>query len=93
MIIGPDGNIVIKNSQGFPTGGVDKKQPIVDIRTVMFAKMMLHPQTKEMVMIPMQDIQYRREGSDEWFSMPVEEVEKHEFNPEDTYIHEDKENM
>jgi len=69
--------------EGVPTGGLSTKQPIDDMRIVMFSKMMLHPQTKEMVMIPMQDIQYKRAGSDEWFSMPIEEVEKHDFNPED----------
>ena len=58
------------------------KKPIVDIRMVMFPRMMVHPQTKEMVMVPMQDLQYRREGSVEWFSVEVEEKEKHEFNPE-----------
>ena len=61
----------------------DKKKPIVDIKMVAFGKMMVHPQTKQMVMVPMQDVMYKREGSDEWFSMPIEEVEKHEFNPED----------
>lgn len=59
------------------------KKPIVDIRMVMFAKMMVHPETKQMVMVPMQDLQYKREGSDEWFSIPIDETEKHEFNPED----------
>ena len=59
------------------------KKPIVNMRVVMFGKMMVHPQTKEMMMIPMQDFQYQREGSDEWFSMPGIEVEKHEPNPED----------
>lgn len=78
MILGPDGGKV-----GFPTGGVDAKQPIVDIRMVMFPKMMVHPQTKEMVMVPMQDLQYKREGSDTWFSVSVHEVEKHEFSPEE----------
>jgi len=77
-ILGPDGGIV-----GFPTGGLSTKKPVVDIRIVMFPKMMVHPQTKEMVMVPMQDFQYKREGSDEWFSMPVVQLEKHEFNPED----------
>ena len=48
----------------------------------MFGKMMVHPQTKQMVMVPMQDIQIQREGSDEWFSLPIIEKEKHEFNPE-----------
>jgi len=59
------------------------KKPIVNMRVVMFGKMMVHPQTKEMMMIPMQDFQYQREGSDEWFSMPGIEVDKHEPNPED----------
>lgn len=76
-ILGPDGGLA------FPTGGLIKKKPIVGIRLMMFPKMMVHPQTKEMVMVPMQDFQYQREGSDEWFSMPMIEVEKHEFNPED----------
>ena len=53
------------------------------MRIVMFAKMMVHPETKQMVMVPMQDFQYQRKGSDEWFSVPMEQVEKHEFNPED----------
>ena len=79
-ILGPDG---IMTTSSLPTGGIDKKKPIVDMRIVMFPKMMVHPQTKEMIMVPMQDFQYKREGSAEWFSMPVEELEKHEFNPED----------
>jgi hypothetical protein len=58
------------------------KKPIVDMRIVMFPKMMVHPETKQMVMVPMQDLQYKREGSEEWFSMPIEEFEKHDFNPE-----------
>ena len=66
-----------------PTGGLTKKKPITDIRMVMFPKMMVHPQTKEMVMVPMQDLQYKREGSDEWFSVAIVESEKHDFNPED----------
>ena len=44
---------------------------------------MVHPETKQMVMVPMQDIQYQRQGSTEWFSMPLVELEKHEFNPEE----------
>jgi hypothetical protein len=36
-----------------------------------------------MVMVPMQDLQYKREGSEEWFSVGIHETEKHEFNPED----------
>ena len=79
-ILGPDGAIT---SSSLPTGGLTKKKPITDIRMVMFPKMMVHPQTKEMVMVPMQDMQYKREGSDEWFSLPIVEVEKHEFNPEE----------
>lgn len=59
------------------------KKPIVDIRMVMFPKMMVHPETKQMVMVPMQDLQYKREGSTEWFSVPLDEMEKHEFNPEE----------
>ena len=74
-------DLLLKNL-GVKTGGLSKKA-IVDMRVVMFGKMMVHPQTKEMVMVPMQDIQYQREGSDEWFSMPGIEVEKHDFNPED----------
>lgn len=76
MILGADG-------KGIPTGGLVTKKPIVDLRVVMFGKMMVHPQTKEMVMVPMQDFQYQREGSDEWFSMPGIELQKHEPNPED----------
>lgn len=76
MILGADGSKVT-------SGTVVVKNPIVDMRVVMFPKMMVHPQTKEMVMVPMQDFQYQRQGSDEWFSMPGIEVEKHEFNPED----------
>ncbi len=68
---------------GFPTGGLDKKKPIVDIRMVMFPKMMVHPETKQMVMVPMQDLQYKREGSTEWFSVRIDEMEKHDFNPEE----------
>ena len=77
-ILGPDGGIT-----GFPTGGLIKNKPIVDMRIVIFGKMMVHPQTKEIVLVPMQDFQFQREGSDEWFSMPGIEVEKHEPNPED----------
>lgn len=66
---------------GIPTGNLAKK-PIVDIRMVMFPKMMVHPQTKEMVMVPMQDLQYQREGSTDWFSVEIVEKEKHDFNPE-----------
>lgn len=76
MILGADG-------KGIQTGSLVAKKPIVDLRVVMFGKMMVHPQTKEMVMVPMQDFQYQREGSDEWFSMPGIEVDKHEPNPED----------
>lgn len=76
MILGADGSKV-------SSGTIVVKKPIVDMRVVMFPKMMVHPQTKEMVMVPMQDFQYKREGSDEWFSMPIAEAEKHEFNPED----------
>ena len=79
-ILGPDGALA---GSGLPTGGLVKKKPITDIRMVMFPKMMVHPQTKEMVMVPMQDLQYQREGSDQWFSVALHEVEKHEFNPED----------
>jgi hypothetical protein len=75
MIIGADGNVVSTIAQ-------KTKNAIVDIRLIMFPKMMVHPETKQMVMVPMQDIQYQREGSDEWFSMPMIQVEKHEFNPE-----------
>jgi len=71
----------LKASAGIPTG-LGGKKAITDMRVVMFPKMMVHPQTKEMVMVPMQDFQYQREGSDEWFSMPIMEAEKHEFNPE-----------
>jgi hypothetical protein len=77
-ILGPDGGIA-----SFPTGGLVKKEPIVDFRIVVFARMMPHPQTKELVMIPMQDFQYKRQGSDEWFSVPFEQFEKHVPNPED----------
>lgn len=77
-ILGPDG---IMTTSNLPTGGLTKK-PIVDMRIVMFGKMMVHPQTKEMVMVPMQDVQYKREGSNEWFSMPIEEVQNHEIKPE-----------
>jgi hypothetical protein len=79
-ILGPDGAIA---ASSLPTGGVDKKKPIVDFRMVMFPKMMVHPQTKEMVMVPMQDLQYQREGSTEWFSVALHETEKHDYNPED----------
>jgi hypothetical protein len=68
--------------EGVPTGGLSEKQPIVDMRIVMFGKMMVHPQTKEMVMVPMQDVQYKRAGSEKWFSMPIEEVQNHEIKPE-----------
>lgn len=74
-ILGVDGNAV-------STGGLNKKEPIVDMRIVVFQKMMVHPQTKEMVMVPMQDIQYQREGSTEWFSMDGVQVENHEPNLE-----------
>lgn len=77
-ILGPDGGVV-----DFPTGGLEKKNPIVDIRMVMFPKMMVHPQTKEMVMVPMQDLQYQRQGSMEWYSVGIIEKEKHDFNPEE----------
>ena len=77
-ILGPDGGIA-----SFPTGGLEKKEPIVDFRVVVFPKMVVHPETKQMVMVPMQDMQYKREGSDEWFSLPIVEVDKHEFNPEE----------
>ena len=76
MILGSDGNAI-------NTGTPVIKKPIVDMRVVMFPKMMVHPETKQMMMVPMQDFQYKREGSDEWFSMPIAEAEKHEFNPED----------
>lgn len=78
-ILGPTGAIA---DRGFSTGGLDNKKPIVDIRMVMFPKMMVHPETKQMVMVPMQDLQYQREGSIEWFSVAVHETEKHDFNPE-----------
>ena len=78
-ILGPDGAIT---SSSLPTGGLTKKKPITDIRMVMFPKMMVHPQTKEMVMVPMQDIQYQRQGSDEWFSLDGVQLEKHEPNLE-----------
>ena len=78
---------MILGSDGTPTGGLKVKKPIVDMRVVMFGKTMVHPQTKEIVLVPMQDFQYQREGSDEWFSMPGIEVDKHEPNPEDkTYL-------
>ena len=76
MIIGADGQTV-------STGGLKTKKPIVDFRIVVFPKMMVHPETKQMVMVPMQDFQFQREGSTEWFSTPMEHMEKHEFNPED----------
>lgn len=63
--------------------GAATQTPITDIRMVMFPKMMVHPETKQMVMVPMQDLQYKREGSTEWFSVPLDEMEKHEFNPEE----------
>lgn len=75
-ILGPDGGVAFS-----ATGKVDKS-PIVDMRIVVFQKMMVHPQTKEMVMVPMQDIQYQRQGSDEWFSMDGVQVENHEPNIE-----------
>jgi hypothetical protein len=74
---------MILNAEGVPTGALKTKNPIVDIRIVSFPKMMVHPQTKEMVMVPMQDIQYQRQGSAEWFSMVGIEVEKHEPNVEE----------
>jgi hypothetical protein len=79
-ILGPDGVMTTSNL----STGVYKldKQPIVDMRIVMFGKMMVHPQTKEMVMVPMQDVQYKRAGSEAWFSMPIEEVQNHEIKPE-----------
>ena len=78
-ILGPDGGVA-----SFPVSSpVVKKEPIIDIRMVMFPKMMVHPETKQMVMVPMQDLQYRRVGSDEWFSVAIHETEKHEFNPEE----------
>jgi hypothetical protein len=76
-ILGADGNSV-------STGGLNKKEPIVDMRIVVFQKMMVHPQTKEMVMVPMQDIQYQRQGSDEWFSMDGVQAENHEPNLENS---------
>jgi hypothetical protein len=77
-ILGPDGGIA-----NFPVSSpVVKKEPIIDMRIVVFQKMMVHPQTKEMVMVPMQDIQYQRKGSDEWFSMDGIQVENHEPNLE-----------
>jgi hypothetical protein len=79
-ILGPDGAIA---GNSFPTGGLLKKKPLTDIRLVTFPKMMVHPETKQMVMVPMQDFQYKREGSEEWFSMPMVETDKHDFNPED----------
>ena len=75
-ILGPDGGVT------FSVTGKQNKDPITDIRMVMFPKMMVHPETKQMVMVPMQDLQYRREGNTEWFSVAIEEVEKHEYNPE-----------
>jgi hypothetical protein len=77
MILGADGNSV-------STGGLKTKEPIVDMRIVVFQKMMVHPQTKEMVMVPMQDIQYQRQGSDEWFSMDGVQAENHEPNLENS---------
>jgi hypothetical protein len=77
MIIGADGNAV-------STGGLKSKKPIVELRVVVFKKMIVHPHTKEMVMVPMQDYQYQREGSDEWFSMDGLEVENHEPNLENS---------
>jgi hypothetical protein len=86
MIIGLDGDIVRSGTYNIvgsgTTGGLNEKKPIVDMRIVIFGKMMVHPQTKEMVMVPMQDVQYKRQGSEEWFSMEMVEVEKHDFNPE-----------
>jgi|LakMenE18May11ns_1017448.scaffolds.fasta_scaffold9555938_2 hypothetical protein len=79
-ILGPDGATA---GVSFPTGGLQKKKPIADIRMVMFPKMMVHPETKQMVMVPMQDLQYQREGSNEWFSVAIHETEKHDFNPEE----------
>jgi hypothetical protein len=77
-ILGPDGGIA-----NFPASlAVVKKEPIVDIRIVIFPKMMVHPQTKEMAMVPMQDIQYQRQGSDEWFSIDGVQLENHEPNLE-----------
>jgi len=42
----------------------------------MFAKMVGHTETKQMVMVPINDFQYKREGSDEWFSTPVEKMDE-----------------
>jgi hypothetical protein len=78
-ILGPDG---LTPTEGFSTGGLIKKKPIIDMRIVVYGKMMVHPQTKQMVMVPMQDLQYKREGSNEWVSMPIEELDKHEPNLE-----------
>lgn len=64
MIIGADGIQITKT------------KPIVDMRIVMFDKMMVHPQTKEMVMIPMQLMQFQREGSEEWITVEAVELEK-----------------
>lgn len=77
-ILGPDGGVV------FSLDGKATKTPIVDMRIVVFQKMMVHPQTKEMVMVPMQDIQYQRQDSDEWFSMDGVQVENHEPNLENS---------
>jgi len=76
-ILGPDGNVTL------PASGKVVKNPIDDIRIMVFTKMIVHPQTKEMVNIPMQDFQYKRVGSEEWFSVPLVQTENHEFNPED----------
>jgi hypothetical protein len=77
-ILGPDGGVA-----NFPTHGkVERIEPICDIRMVMFPKMMVHPETKQMVMVPMQDLQYQRQGSTEWFSVAIHETDKHDFNPE-----------
>ena len=76
-ILGPDGGVVLSAS------GKEDKTPIVDVRIVVFPKMMVHPQTKEMAMIPMQDFQYQREGSDKWWSFPAVQLEKHEPIMED----------
>lgn len=79
-ILGPDGGVA-----SFPVSlPVVKKEPIVDMRIVVFQKMMVHPQTKEMVMVPMQDVQYQRQGSNEWFSMDGVQVENHEPNLENS---------
>jgi hypothetical protein len=75
-ILGPDGGVT------FSVTGKQNKDPITDIRMVMFPKMMVHPETKQMVMVPMQDLQYQRQGSNEWFSVALYETDKHEFNPE-----------